>query len=285
MLTGGIVSALALDREAAAELAGRLGKRKEEGKYYRKSGERLLTILVPGESILDAAEALTASDFFYMISTDLSRDEAELALLAEASGRPGIVIASDPARFSSMFRGFGIAGMVGEFEPRDPSTPDLGFALVDSGFIVKGVGPVALGITFTGLSVHDEVVLLPSGRSASIKSIQVLDEDYDSVGPGVRYGISLRGVDERDLKECYAILRPDTVASRSIRVTRRFQLATDSQSLHAVMRGIRLFGSLSGDELTLEKDIPMARERAALLNVNAPKGKLRVYGYSDLNAP
>ena len=276
------MSVLAVDRAAADELAGRLGKRKEEGKYYRKSGDYLLTVLAPGGSLLDAAEALTASDAFYLISDEVSRDEAELALLAEASGRRGIVMASDPDRFSSTFRGFGVAEMVGDFAPLEPRTPDLGFALVDSGFVVKGVGPVALGITFMGLAVHDEVVLLPSGKRASIRSIQVLDEDYESVGPGVRYGASLRGVDERDLKECYAISRPGARTAKSLRVAHRFQWAPDTNSLHAVLRGIRLFGSLSGEELELEKPMPAPRsERAVLLNVNAPRGKLRVYGYSS----
>jgi len=283
MLAGGILSVLAVDRAAADELAGRLGKRKEEGKYYRKSGEYLLTVLVPGESLLEAAEAITASDAFYLVSRDVSREEAELALLAEASGRRGTVVASDPDRFSSTLRGFGVAGMVGEFSPLEPRTPDLGFALVDSGFIVKGVGPVALGITFTGLAVHDEVVLLPSGKPASIRSIQVLDEDQESVGPGVRYGVSLRGVEERDLKECYAIVRPGARTSESLRIARKFQWAPDSRSLHAALRGIRLFGSISGDELRLERPMPVPAsqsERAVLLDVNVPKGKLRVYGYS-----
>ncbi len=282
MLAGGVVSVLAEDRDAALELAESMGKRKEEGKYYRRAGDYLLTVLIPGDSVLEAAEALTASDAFFLISRDLSRDEAELALLAEASGRRGVVLASDPERFSSMFKGFGIAGMVGEFAQPDPRSPDLGFALVDSGFVVKGVGPVALGITFMGLAVHDEVILLPSGKRASIRSIQVLDEDQDSVGPGIRYGVSLRGVEERDLKECYAMVRPGIPLASSLRVAHKFQWAPDSGSLHAVLRGIRSFGPLSGDELKLGAPIPAPRdERAVLLNVNAPKGKLRVYGYSQ----
>lgn len=203
-----MIAVLSPEGGSAAELAGRMGKRKEEGKYYRKSGDRMITILVPGPSILEAAEAVSASDFFYLVVRDLTREAAELALLAEASGRPGLVLAPDPERFSSLLRGFRISGMAGKFEPREPSTPDLGFALVDSAFIVRGVGPVALGITFTPISVHDELELLPSGKRASVRSIQVLDEDQGSIGPGVRYGVSLRGVEERDLEGCYALARP-----------------------------------------------------------------------------
>ncbi|MGC9191903.1 MAG: translation elongation factor [Conexivisphaera sp.] len=278
MLSGGVISVLSPDRSAAEELAGRLGKRKEEGKYYRKSGDKILTILVPGGSILEAAEALTASDWFYLVAPELTRDAAELALLAEASGKQGRIISGDPERFSAALGGLGVAGMVGNFEPREPSAPDLGFALVDSAFVVRGVGPVALGITFMGLAVHDEVELLPSGKRASIRSIQVLDEDQDAVGPGVRYGASLRGVEERDLKECYGIARPGSPTTRTIRVSVRFPLAPDARSLHAVLRGVGLFGSLTLEELALERPAPAVAERAVLVNVNAPRGKLRVYG-------
>jgi hypothetical protein len=284
VLSGGVIAVLSPEGGSAAELAGRMGKRKEEGKYYRKSGDRMITILVPGPSILEAAEAVSASDFFYLVVRDLTREAAELALLAEASGRPGLVLAPDPERFSSLLRGFRISGMAGEFEPREPSTPDLGFALVDSAFIVRGVGPVALGITFTPISVHDELELLPSGKRASVRSIQVLDEDQGSIGPGVRYGVSLRGVEERDLEGCYALARPGAPLARAVRVSRRFPLAPDAPSRHAVVRGIRLFGRLEDAVLSLERPAPVPGsppEPAVLLNVNAPRGKLRVYGSGE----
>jgi len=61
---------------------------------------------------------------------------------------------------------------------------------------VKGVGPVVLGYTKTKVYAHDKLYALPSLKQVEVKSIEVLDEEQDSVGPGVRIGWAspLRGL-------------------------------------------------------------------------------------------
>ena len=64
---------------------------------------------------------------------------------------------------------------------------------IDQHFNVKGIGLVAIGYVQSGVvSVHDEVAMLPHGSSASVKSLQVMDDDVDRAGAGDRVGIALR---------------------------------------------------------------------------------------------
>ena len=67
---------------------------------------------------------------------------------------------------------------------------------------MKGVGTVVLGFVLGGkVSVHDKLRAVPSSpeKTVEVKGIQVNDEDYESAGEGIRVGLSLKGVDARDL--------------------------------------------------------------------------------------
>ena len=75
---------------------------------------------------------------------------------------------------------------------------------VDRSFNVKGVGVVVLGFVLSGsVSVHDKLRLLPSEseKFAEVKGIQISDEDYDSSERGVRIGLSLKGIELKDLSK------------------------------------------------------------------------------------
>ena len=67
---------------------------------------------------------------------------------------------------------------------------------------MKGVGVVVLGFVLGGkVSVHDQLRLMPSadGKKAEVRGIQVSDEDQETVGRGLRVGLSLKGVELKDL--------------------------------------------------------------------------------------
>jgi selenocysteine-specific translation elongation factor len=92
---------------------------------------------------------------------------------------------------------------------------DEGYVYVDRAFNVKGVGPVVLGYTKTRVYVHDRLYALPSMRQVEVRSIEVLDEEQDSVGPGVRVGFAVKGAEVEELKESYALVtEPSRVAQR-----------------------------------------------------------------------
>ncbi|MEM3791431.1 MAG: hypothetical protein QXL16_01745 [Candidatus Micrarchaeaceae archaeon] len=72
--------------------------------------------------------------------------------------------------------------------------------VIDRAFKITGIGTVALGFVTKGkLSKHD-ILYHPSGKEISVKSIQVYDEDFDSVEEGSRIGISLKGAEPEELE-------------------------------------------------------------------------------------
>ena len=285
MLKGKIISIIASDSKEAESFAESLGKKKEEGKFYRKAGEELVSVLVPkaGE-IFSLAEAVTLSDYFCFLNKEVNKEEAETALLLESSNKEGCVSSQDEETFRKYFASFNISKRVSEKkvdEAKVQYTKDLGFAFVDSAFIVKGVGPVILGFSFSEFRVHQKIKLLPSLKEAEIKSIQVLDEDYQEIGPGIRFGFALKGVEEKDLKESYAALT-ESVSSLSTKLkVHKLGIAQEAQSLHAFFYGMKVHGNIEKDTLELSNKVPLASGKAVLLNVNVQPNKLRVYGWGE----
>ena len=285
MLRGKIITIIARDPKEAEALAESIGKKKEEGKFYKKSGEELISVLVPkADEIFFLAESASLSDYFCFLNKEVNREEAEIALLLESSGRDGCVLSQDEETFKRYFGSFGIASKVSnktiDVSAVQPAK-DLGFAYLDSAFVVKGVGPVVLGFSYSAFKVHQKVKLLPSLKEAEIKSIQVLDEDYEEIGPGIRFGFALKGVEEKDVKASYALIAEAASGLVSKMKAHKLSLAQDAKNLHAFFYGIKLYGNLEGDVLNLQGQVPKVDGRSILLNVNVPQGKLRVYGWGE----
>jgi len=161
--------------------------------------------------------------YFFPSSWKLAAPDGELAVLLGAFGLQGTLELSGssaaPEEASAALRGTTVAAY--RFETRDPrdSAIDLSRALprpdfpkdqtlvyVDRVFTVKGVGTVALGFILSGsVSVHDQLRPIPgpSDLRADVKGIQVNDVDFDSAGRGIRVGLSLRGVEPKDLEKSH----------------------------------------------------------------------------------
>ncbi|MGC9209106.1 MAG: hypothetical protein ACP5GH_04570 [Nitrososphaeria archaeon] len=139
------------------------------------------------------AAAVSVSDGFCFISKELNRSEAEILLLLEASGRPGCVSSPDPEGLSKALRGMSIAGRIvgsGGEAVEFRRARNLGIGVIDEAFVVKGVGPVIVGFSFSAFSVHQKIRLVPSLKEAEIKSIQVLNKRNDKPLPS-RGGVKL----------------------------------------------------------------------------------------------
>lgn len=68
---------------------------------------------------------------------------------------------------------------------------------IDQHFNVKGIGLVAIGYVQQGsVSVHDELLALPSEGTANARSLQVMDDDVQTAVAGDRVGIAMRNADE-----------------------------------------------------------------------------------------
>ncbi|MCH8229713.1 MAG: selenocysteine-specific translation elongation factor, partial [Chloroflexi bacterium] len=79
---------------------------------------------------------------------------------------------------------------------------------VDRSFTITGFGAVVTGTLADGsLKIGQEVELLPSGRKARIRSLQVHETSHERVGAGTRLAVNLSGIDHSE------IVRGDVVTS------------------------------------------------------------------------
>ncbi|MGA2665470.1 MAG: EF-Tu/IF-2/RF-3 family GTPase [Nitrososphaerales archaeon] len=149
----------------------------------------------------------------------LTAPDGELAVLLESFALPGSLAVIDGSATAeaarSSFKGLRLARYAVDERAGDSSIIDLStigpspnsprsgtLVYVDRAFSVKGVGTVVLGFVLGGkVSVHDKLRAIPSSpeRTVEVKGIQVNDEDYESAGEGIRVGLSLKGVDAKDL--------------------------------------------------------------------------------------
>jgi selenocysteine-specific translation elongation factor len=144
--------------------------------------------------------------------------DGELAVVIDSFGLDGSILAIDeepPSGIGAYFRGTRLEGFrAGSRSSKSsvfdlaavragPNVPPKGtLVYIDRAFSVKGVGLVVLGFVLGGtVSIHDQLRLIPGteGKRAEVRGIQVSDEDQESVGRGLRVGLSLKGVELKDL--------------------------------------------------------------------------------------
>jgi len=161
--------------------------------------------------------------YFFPSSGKLAAPDGELAVLLGAFGLQGTLElpggAAEPEAARAALRGTPVAAYRSEIRDPQDSAIDLSQALprpdfpkgrtliyIDRVFTVKGVGTVALGFILSGsVSIHDQLRAIPGPQDlrADVKGIQVNDVDFDSAGRGIRVGLSLRGVEPKDLEKSH----------------------------------------------------------------------------------
>ena len=84
---------------------------------------------------------------------------------------------------------------------------------IDHHFNVTGIGCVILGCVLQGtVSIHDRLMIWPLKHEAEIRSIQMQDNDVKQSRAGDRVGLSLKGVQSKDLDRGFLISRSETVS-------------------------------------------------------------------------
>ncbi|MDG6999446.1 MAG: hypothetical protein JRN15_10065 [Nitrososphaerota archaeon] len=160
---------------------------------------------------------------YYVFPADgkLTPPDGELAILLDSFGLTGEIQVIDGSAemasnlVSSSFKGLSLSKYqvcarsakssvidLSKIVQRTDYPKDHALVYVDRCFNVKGVGLVALGFVLTGtVSVHDKLRIIPGdiGKLAEVKGIQISDEDYDSTERGIRVGLSLKGVELKDM--------------------------------------------------------------------------------------
>lgn len=285
MLRGSVVTILS--SRMGEEIASSLGKKNEVAHstiYYRKSGEVVRSVLLPPQGdLLSTAESLSLSSSFVLnIPETPELFDGELILLASSSGLVGSVTYANEDVAKKITKGTGLEGFLGK-SPEESIRPferDLGYVSIDRIFNVKGVGTVALGFSFTHLSSHEKLFTLPSKKVVEVKSIQVLDENQEEVGPGTRVGLAIRNLRSEEIEDSYVLLKDQNGASDQLKgkieINRFSQM---SQKFHVVCCGSRALGEVSGEgSVKLDRPMPLS-DRYILINMNAKPKTPRVVGH------
>ena len=81
-----------------------------------------------------------------------------------------------------------------------------GVVPVDAHFNVKGVGVVVLGFVAQGsIKKHDTLRVLPSEKTAQVRSIQKHDDDAENAITGDRVGLALKNIESEDLDRGFVL--------------------------------------------------------------------------------
>lgn len=95
---------------------------------------------------------------------------------------------------------------------------------IDHHFNVKGVGIVVLGCVAHGIiKKHDTLKLLPTTKTAQVRSIQKHDDDADTATAGDRVGLALKNLEPEDLDRGY-VLTNDPALQSSTTITGKTEL-------------------------------------------------------------
>lgn len=99
-----------------------------------------------------------------------------------------------------------------------------GVVPVDAHFNVKGVGVVVLGFVAQGLiKKHDILRLLPTEKTAQVRSIQKHDDDAEYAISGDRVGLALKNIESEDLDRGF-VLTNDPEIKYSTMISGKAQL-------------------------------------------------------------
>jgi len=226
------VGVFGTDAQAKSTFEGSVAKKSEaEGMvvYGRVEGGRRYSFLDTADypdRIQGYSRVASIADhalYFFPSSGRMSAPDGELAVLLGAFGLQGTLELTEgapaPEAARAALKGTPVAAYRHEVRDLHDSAIDLSHAVpradfpkdrtlvyVDRVFTVKGVGTVALGFVLSGsVSIHDKLRPVPGSPDlrADVKGIQVNDVDFDSAWRGIRVGLSLRGVEPKDLEKSH----------------------------------------------------------------------------------
>lgn len=150
---------------------------------------------------------------------------------------------------------------------------------VDRSFTISGFGAVVTGTLTDGvLKTGEEIEILPSGRRARIRSLQVHETSQDQVEPGTRAAVNLSGIDHTDIARGDLITHPDWLvpsnafdatfstirdAPRTVHHNHKVTLYAGTRELPATVRvleGERILpGNTGWVQIRTQTPVPVAR--------------------------
>ncbi len=141
-------------------------------------------------------------------------DHRELATLDVLDHVAGTFLADAPIVPVSVIDGSGVDELTSALDDlvrataaaADRGRPRL---WVDRSFAAKGSGTIVTGTLTSGsLAVDDQVVVVPAGTPARIRSIQSAGAPVDRIAPGARVALNLAGIAHDEVGRGDAVVRP-----------------------------------------------------------------------------
>jgi selenocysteine-specific elongation factor len=154
--------------------------------------------------------ALTKSDLADDDTIELARMEVrELAAGSFLDGAPIVPVSSKTGAGLDQVRQ-ALIGLARELRPRGAAGAVR--LPVDRAFSVKGFGTVVTGTLLSGrVSVEDELVQLPAGRTVKVRGVQVHGAATEVAQAGQRAALNLGGVDLAEVGRGDTLLTPGTL--------------------------------------------------------------------------
>jgi len=295
------------------ELARQLGKKgtvSDVTLYNVKVGDSVLSFIEPTaypEKIQSLVSSINMADQAILEVNALDANLAEAVVALDMAGLERGYTVVDP-KLKEAFNGVASGTVVAGYEPVEPAVAQLRGRLaqlrpdpegpklvqIDHCFPVKGVGTVALGVVKGGTVKKYDKLHYGSGQ-ATIKSIQVHDNDVAEAPSGIRVGLCLKDTKPDDIPRGTLLSQQELPMSQSIKGA--FTLSAfapraleegDQVLANAwlnyvpakVEKGAIEPGKTADITLALEKPVPLAGGRLSILD---PGLKMpRVFGWGDL---
>ncbi len=312
-MQGRLLGVFGTDSTLKNNFLGSVAKKSEaEGVivYHRVEGGKHYSFLDDAqfpEKLQGYSRIASMCDFAYYILPKFGKitpPDGELAVLLDSFGLEGSLLAIDeeiPSTLVNIFKGTRLENYSAETRSsqsslinlpsieKGPNSPESGtLVYVDRAFGVKGVGVVVLGFVLSGkISIHDELRLIPTqgGKKAEVRGIQVSDVDQDSVERGIRIGLSLKGVELKDLAKVAWMddgnLQLQDTLSFEYTQSKFYKQPIDGRDLHLQLPGEILTCKLAGTggkvSASLPAQVPVWQGmRVGIVDLNAKS--LRIAG-------
>lgn len=206
--------------------------------YNLKKGDATVTFVEPTrypEKLSSLFYAVSMSDRMILVVNEINASFGECVLMLQCAGKSaGYLILKNyisPDQIAPLIKGTVLEhyevleeDMVGLREKmleiavkqtahqKAHETAGNGVVPVDTHFSVKGVGVVVLGSVAQGtIRKHETLKVLPTEKTAQIRSIQKHDDDAESAVTGDRVGLALKNIESEDLDRGFVLTNDPAV--------------------------------------------------------------------------
>jgi selenocysteine-specific translation elongation factor len=218
--------------------------------YNLKKGEATVTFIEPTrypEKLSSLFYAVSMSDRVVLVVNEINASFGECVLMLQSAGKSsGYLILKNyisldqiaPLIKGTVLEHYEVLeeDMVGLREKmldiavrqtahqKAHETAGKGVVPVDAHFNVKGVGVVVLGSVAQGMiRKHETLRVLPTDKTAQIRSIQKHDDDAETAITGDRVGLALKNIESEDLDRGF-VLTSDPAIRSATTITGKAQL-------------------------------------------------------------